>query len=259
MLRALFTAFLCTCLATPAFAQAQAANAAIEGTITDSSGAVLPGVTVTIANVDTGDQRVVVSNDHGVYRAPLLPLGTYRVAAELAGFKKFEQTGVSLSAGESAVINITLGVGEVTEVVSVTADTPIVDSGKIDIGRNLNEREVKNLPLVSRNPYNLALLQPGVSGFENSEFGVPRFSANGTLLRINYQIDGNTNTQKDRAGLRMPNKPLHLTPASLPSVARAGADERQRSPDTGAPHRMVGSGHGKVSARAVRRSDEARP
>ncbi len=62
---------------------------------------------------------------------------------------------------------------------------------------------MKNLPLVSRNPYNFALLQPGVSGYENSEFGVPRFSANGTLLRINYQIDGNTNTQKDRAGLRL--------------------------------------------------------
>ena len=73
----------------------------------------------------------------------------------------------------------------------------------MDAGRNLNENEVKNLPLVSRNPYNFALLQPGVTGFENSEFGVPRFAANGTLLRINYQIDGNTNTQKDRAGLRL--------------------------------------------------------
>ena len=80
---------------------------------------------------------------------------------------------------------------------------PVVDTAKIDAGRNLNENEVKNLPLVSRNPYNFALLQPGVTGFENPEFGVPRFSANGTLLRINYQIDGNTNTQKDRAGLRL--------------------------------------------------------
>jgi hypothetical protein len=88
-------------------------------------------------------------------------------------------------------------------VISVTAETPIVDTAKIDIGRNIGEREVKNLPLVSRNPYNFALLQPGVTGFENQEFGVPRFAANGTLLRVNYQIDGNTNTQKDRAGLRL--------------------------------------------------------
>ena len=85
----------------------------------------------------------------------------------------------------------------------MSGETPVVDSAKIDAGRNLSEREIKNLPLVSRNPYNFALVQPGVSGFENPEFGVPRFSANGTLLRVNYQIDGNTNTEKDRAGLRL--------------------------------------------------------
>jgi len=187
----------------PAIAQSQAANGSIEGTILDVSGAALPGVTVTVHNVETGAQRVVVTNASGVYRALLLPLGSYRIVAELTGFKKHEQTGVTLGAGQAAVINVTLGVGDVSELISVTADTPVVDPGKIDIGRNLNEREVKNLPLVSRNPYNFALLQPGVTGFENQEFGVPRFSANGTLLRINYQIDGNTNTQKDRAGLRL--------------------------------------------------------
>src|SRR5207249_6560377 len=79
----------------------------------------------------------------------------------------------------------------------------VLNSAKIDAGRNLSEVEVKNLPLVARNPYNFALAQPGVTGYENPEFGVPRLSANGTLMRINYQIDGNTNTEKDRAGLRL--------------------------------------------------------
>ena len=65
------------------------------------------------------------------------------------------------------------------------------------MGRNINEREIKNLPMVSRNPYNYALLQPGVTGSENSEFGVPRFGVNGQALRVNYQVDGNTNTQRD--------------------------------------------------------------
>ena len=60
-----------------------------------------------------------------------------------------------------------------------------------------------NLPLVARNPYNFALVQPGVTGIENVEFGVPRLAANGAAMRINYQIDGNTNTEKDRAGLRL--------------------------------------------------------
>ncbi|MEO5896762.1 MAG: TonB-dependent receptor, partial [Vicinamibacterales bacterium] len=189
--------------ALPARAQSTAVNGTIEGTIKDVSGAVLPGVSVTVRNINTGDTRTVVTNEQGIYRAPLLSLGTYVAAAELTGFKKYEQTGIELTAGSTAVINIIMGVGTMTETVSVIADSSVVDLAKIDVGRNLNEREIKNLPLVSRNPYNFALLQPGVSGFENPEFGVPRFSANGSLLRINYQVDGNTNTQKDRAGLRL--------------------------------------------------------
>ena len=67
----------------------------------------------------------------------------------------------------------------------------------------MSDLEVHNLPLVARNPYNFALVQPGVTGIENVEFGVPRLAANGAAMRINYQIDGNTNTEKDRAGLRL--------------------------------------------------------
>ncbi len=202
MLTYILSALLSLSLTAPAFAQSQAINGTIEGTVSDSSGGVLPGVTITVVNTDTGAERSVVTNEKGLYRAPLLSLGTYRVAAELQGFKKFEQTGVTLSAGQTAVVNVTLGVGQVSEVVSVTADTPIVDLGKVDQGRTLNEREIKSLPLTSRNPYNFALLIPGVTGFETQEFGVPRITANGALLRVNYQIDGNDNTEKDRAGLR---------------------------------------------------------
>jgi hypothetical protein len=195
---------VCLGLVSPAFAQSQAANGAIEGTVTDSSGGVLPGVTVTISSSDTGVMRSVVTSDAGVYRAPLLPLGTYRISAELQGFKTFQQTNVQVSAGQTVIVNPVMAVGGVSEVVSVNAaETPTVDAGRIEAGRNLSETEVKNLPLVARNPYNFALAQPGVTGFENPEFGVPRLSANGTLMRINYQIDGNTNTEKDRAGLRL--------------------------------------------------------
>jgi hypothetical protein len=202
MLRALFIALVSVTLATPAFAQSQAINGTIEGTVTDQSGGVLPGVTVTVHNLDTGTERTVTTNENGLYRAPLLPLGPYRIVAELQGFKRFEQTGVQVSAGQTAVVDVKLGVGNVSETISVTADTPIVDLAKVDQGRTLNEREIKSLPLTSRNPYNFALLEPGVTGFETQEFGVPRITANGALLRVNYQIDGNDNTEKDRAGLR---------------------------------------------------------
>jgi hypothetical protein len=187
----------------PASAQSQAINGTIEGTVKDAQGGVLPGVTVTITHLETNAPRVVVSNESGTYRAPLLPLGTFSVAWELAGFGRQERSGVTLTAGQTVVLNVSLGVGGVAETLVVTADVPPVDLAKTDVGRNLNEREIKNLPLVSRNPYNFALLEGGVTGFENEEFGVPRFAVNGQMLRINYQIDGNTNTQKDRAGLRL--------------------------------------------------------
>jgi hypothetical protein len=202
MLRTFATLILSLTVATSAAAQSTAINGTIEGTVRDDQGGVLPGVTVTVSNVDTGDQRVVVTNESGFYRAPLLSLGTYRVVAELAGFKRFEQTGVTLRAGQTAVIDVALRVGALQETITVTADAPLVDLSRIEQGRTLSEAEIRTLPLTSRNPYNFALLQPGVVGFETNEFGVPRLTANGALLRVNYQVDGSNNTQKDRAGLR---------------------------------------------------------
>src|SRR6266508_441939 len=203
MLKYFLSAMVSLVLASPAIAQSQAANAAMEGTVTDSSGAVLPGVTVTVTNLDTGLERTIVTNEKGLYRAPLLPLGTYRVVAELQGFKRFEQSGIKLSVGQSAVVNVAMGVGTISETVTVNADSPLIDTARIDIGHTMTDLEVHNLPLVARNPYNFALAQPGVTGIGNVEFGVPRLAANGAAMRINYQIDGNTNTEKDRAGLRL--------------------------------------------------------
>ena len=188
----------------PARAQSQAANGSIEGTVKDSSGGVQPGVTVTITNVDNGSGLTIVTNEDALYRALLLPLGNYRVLAELQGFKKFEQTDVRVAVGATAVVNATMEVGAVNETVTVSAENmPALELARIDIGHTMSDLEVHSLPLVARNPYNFALQQPGVTGYENVEFGVPRLAANGAAMRINYQIDGNTNTEKDRAGLRL--------------------------------------------------------
>jgi hypothetical protein len=203
MLRLIAGAVLSVALATSALAQSQAANGSIEGTITDVQGGVLPGVTITILNADTGSQRLTTTNENGFYRALLLPLGRYRIAAELPGFKKHEQGGITLQAGQTAVINATLTVGQLSEVITVTTEAPVAQPGKIDLGRTISEIEIHNLPLPSRNPYNLAFLQANVTGYENNELGVPRINANGSQMRTNYQLDGNTNTEKDRAGLRL--------------------------------------------------------
>src|SRR5438105_5576050 len=155
-LRASTATLLIVLLSVCAFAQSQAANGSIEGTVSDVSSGVLPGVTVTIANTDTGTERSVTTNENGFYRALLLPLGRYRVVAELQGFKKFERSGITLEAGETATINVTLDVGAISETVTVTTAVPVTQPGKIDLGRTLNEVEVHNLPLPSRNPYNFA-------------------------------------------------------------------------------------------------------
>lgn len=184
-------------------AQSQALNGQIEGTVTDATGAAVPNASIAVKNIDTGAERQVTSDENGVYRAPLLPLGTYRVTVESANFKRLVREGITLTAGQSATIDLNLEPGGVAETVTISADSPIADPGKIDVGRVMDTREVQNLPLVSRNPYNYALLQANVTGRPNSEFGVPRINANGYARRTNYQLDGNNNTQADRAGIRL--------------------------------------------------------
>src|SRR4029078_12201339 len=203
MIRGAIGMLLTVLLSASAFGQSQAANGTIEGTVTDTSSGVLPGVTVTITNIETGAERSVTNNADGFYRALLLPLGRYQVRAELQGFKKFNRSGITLQAGDVANVNVTLEVGQISETVTVTSEAPVAQPGKIDLGRTLSDVEIHNLPLPSRNPYNLAFLQANVTGYENNEFGVPRINANGSQMHTNYQLDGNTNTEKDRAGLRM--------------------------------------------------------
>ena len=185
------------------YAQSQALNGQIEGTVKDVNGAAIVGARITVTNAETGATRTVQTDEKGFYRAPLLPLGAYRLEVEASGFKRLVREGIKLAAGQTATADLVLEPGGVNETVTVSSDAPVADPAKIDLGRVINEREVTNLPLVSRNPYNFALLQANVVGRPNVEFGVPRISANGYARRINYQLDGNYNTQSDRAGIRL--------------------------------------------------------
>lgn len=243
------------------FAQSQALNGQIEGTVTDASGASVPNATVTLINVETGTERTVTSDDNGTYRAPLLPLGTYRVTAEAASFKRLVREGITLTTGQTATIDLSLETGGLEETVTISGDSPIADAARIDLGRVMNEREVRNLPLVSRNPYNFGLLQSNVTGRTNSEFGVPRISANGYARRVNYQLDGNNNTQTDRAGIRlMPISELFVSEVQL--VTNGFAAEFGNTPgiifNTVTPA-GTNDYHGNVSYRFRRTSFSSRP
>ena len=123
--------------------------------------------------------------------------------AEIRASRPLERTGISLARARPRWSNLRSRWEAWRRWCRCSGESPVAEPGKIDLGRTISQAEIKNLPLVSRNPYNFAFLQANVTGYENNEFGVPRINANGSQMHTNYQIDGNTNTQKDRAGLRM--------------------------------------------------------
>jgi len=170
----------------------------------DSTGAVLPGVTITITNLATGFTRQVKSGEDGIYIAPNLPLGTYSVLAEASGFAPLTQKGVNVEAGSSATVDARMKTGSVATQVLVVGDAPILEVSRLDLSRTISPQETQNLPLTSRNPYNFILFQPGISGHPNPENGIPRtVDTNGLVDRVNYQLDGMVDTESDRYGLRL--------------------------------------------------------
>ncbi len=122
---------LCLFFALDAKAQSQALNGQIEGTVLDQSNAAVPNAVITVTNIETGATRIVTTDESGVYRFPLLPLGTYRITAEAANFKKFIREGITLATGQIATVDIGLQTGDVKEVVTVSADTSVADAGKL--------------------------------------------------------------------------------------------------------------------------------
>lgn len=193
MLLIAIAAILCFSFSPSVVAQSQSQNGQIEGTILDQNRASVSSV-VTALNIETGATRIVTTDASGVYRFPLLSLGTYRVSVEAANFRKLVRDGVILAVGQTATINFELQAGDINELVAVTSDSEIVDAGKTDLGRVMTTREVHNIPLVSLNPYNFGLLQANVTGRPRGGFQFPNINVNGYLRRVNYQLDGNTNT-----------------------------------------------------------------
>lgn len=181
--------------------QSQSSNGQIEGTVIDQNNATVQLADVTVTNIETGAKRTVSTNDSGVYRFPLLPLGTYRLEATAPSFKRFSREGILLAAGQTSTIDVQLQVGTVTESVNVSADSAIADPGKTDISRHLDAREAANMPLFNRNPLALGLLQTNVVGRQaRGYFGFTRLSANGYLFRVKYLLDGNNNTVNNGQG-----------------------------------------------------------
>jgi len=199
------TATLLGAMATPsAHAQSQSINGTIRGRIADPTGAVVGGASVTATNPAVGYNRTITAAQDGYYVLLNLPLGEYTVVFSAPGFSSLTVQKVVLNAGTEATIDGNLRVGGTDASVSVVATDSSIDPTNLNVQRTLDAREIENVPLTSRNPYNFIVFQPGVSGHPNQELGIPRtLNTNGLMDRINYQMDGMTNTQSDRIGLRL--------------------------------------------------------
>ena len=146
-------------LAPSAFAQ----NAQISGMVKDQSGAVIPGATVTARNVDTGLTRVAVSDATGEYRLVSLPPGHYSVATELAGFGTETRPDIVLVIDQTALLNFALKPATLSETVTVTGESPIVDVTRSDVSTAVSTQQIQDLPVASRRWIDLAMLTPGTS------------------------------------------------------------------------------------------------
>lgn len=136
-----------------AAAAAQESRGSIAGVVTDAQSAGIPGATVVITNADTGVAVTLATNERGVYLAPLLLPGNYRITAEHEGFRRFTREGVTLSVNDSLRIDVALELGAVTETVNVVAAAPLIEASNGNMGVVVGSREVSELPLPHGNPY----------------------------------------------------------------------------------------------------------
>lgn len=183
------------CASVPlAFAQ----NAEITGRVTDQTGAAVPGAAITVINVANSQTRATVSNEQGYYVLPLLQPGTYNIKLEKTGFKVLSQSGLKLDVAQTARMDFSLELGQVTESVNVEATAPLLEAERGAVGQVIGNQKIVDLPLNGRNFTQLATLVPGAitqatSGFMNT----PNITVNGgRLSTMVYMVDGmNSNEQ----------------------------------------------------------------
>lgn len=197
-------------------ALAQTITGRIDGHVTDSSGGVLPGATVTVTNENTGFSRTLVTDESGVFTAVNLPVGIYSITAELQGFRRQQKTGINLTADGRVTSDFALGVGELTEAVEVTAvagETVNRTSG--EVARTIDSQQIKDLAFNGRNYLELASLIPGAVATDfdplalATSLSVTGQSINGSRTNTNnLTIDGTSNMDSGSNGSQVNNVSL---------------------------------------------------
>ncbi|PYR01921.1 MAG: hypothetical protein DMG00_30185, partial [Acidobacteria bacterium] len=175
-------------------AGAQEFRATMIGRVTDEQGAIVPGVTIAVTNVDTNASLTTVTNESGVYTATPLQPGTYRIAAALPGFKTFVREAIVLRTAETGTVNIQLHLGDVEETVTVVGGLTAVESSQSTLAQTMENKRVSELPLNGRQVYMLLQLTAGTF-FTQTTFGSTGFS--GTRA---WDTNGNISIHGSRTG-----------------------------------------------------------
>lgn len=157
--------FLCV----PAFAQGEAANARLDGTVEDPNGAAVPGAKVTLANRDTGFTREFNSTEAGQFTFTLIPPGRYELSVEKAGFNIYRQTNIVLAVGQASTLNPRLELGAVTQTVEVEGAAPVLNTGSSDVGSEVSSKQAVELPLNIRNVFGLVQLDSSVNNSQQNQ------------------------------------------------------------------------------------------
>ncbi|MGH9325152.1 MAG: carboxypeptidase regulatory-like domain-containing protein [Terriglobia bacterium] len=166
----------------------------ISGTVRDASGAVIPGVSVTARNVETGVTQTILTDDAGFYNFPALPIGHYDVSFQKSGFKKYEQSGEVINVSTLLRVDAVLQVGTVTSVVTVTGAAVQVNTRNAQMGEVIGGTEIVSLPLLGRAFTDLLALQPGVVPIDTAQYGSESPSGNldnGVLSMSGAQVVNN--------------------------------------------------------------------
>ena len=173
----------------------QQGTAEIGGKVTDEQGAVLPGVAIVVTNEATGVVREIVSGADGGYFASQLVPGRYRIVAKLEGFMTTDRGGLILQVGNTMRINLTLGIGRVQETVTVSAESPLVDTTTAKVGGNIGTAELSELPAMNRNFFATVALLPGVQFSPSNQMGNDTIVAAGQSTQgNNVAVDGGYNS-----------------------------------------------------------------
>lgn len=154
-------------------AHAQVSRGTITGRVTDPSGAVVPGAQINAVQVSTGSTYTTQSDKEGLYTVPFLAPGTYQVNATCSGFKSFTRGGVIINANENVGVAITLEIGQQTETVTVSADSPLIETVSASTGQTLNNEDVQHMPVDGNTPLILSQLSQGVVFTNNPQFFHP--------------------------------------------------------------------------------------